>query len=503
MYLSRIALTNVRSMESLAIDFGISPEAAAGTNRRWTLLLGENGCGKSTVLRAIGLLLAGSDALPELLGDADAWIRNGTRQCRIAGTLVTAKGEPREIALELHRGDGLRDIFERNARTLDALDAAIRHADRNYFVLGYGVSRRPPEGGKRLSAPMDDSARSPRARALASMFSPDASLVSLQRWAMDLDYRRGAGALAPIRAALNQLMRGMNFSRIDKASGQLMFHTVDGEVPLSQLSDGYQNMAAWCGDLLYRITEAFPDRKDPLATRGVLLIDELDLHLHPVWRRQLVDFLSALLPHFQFIATTHSALTAQQSGEGELFVIRREGAKQRPTLVPFVGEPRLMGVHQLLMSPMFGLASMDSVAVEQARDTARKLQAKSTAKGKALTARERTQLQRSTEVLRAAPEWDAVPGYARQQAALLRELKATIAKQAARSAKPAAPEPAAKSRPSTAKATKVARATQTAKASKAAAPASKPSTAAAKPASTPALSPGKLKAAVKRVERSK
>jgi hypothetical protein len=320
---------------------------------------------------------------------------------------------------------------------------------------------------------------------------------------MDLDYRRGAGALAPIRAALNQLMRGMNFSRIDKASGQLMFHTVDGEVPLSQLSDGYQNMAAWCGDLLYRITEAFPDRKDPLATRGVLLIDELDLHLHPVWRRQLVDFLSALLPHFQFIATTHSALTAQQSGEGELFVIRREGAKQRPTLVPFVGEPRLMGVHQLLMSPMFGLASMDSVVVEQARDTARKLQAKSTAKGKALTARERTQLQRSTEVLRAAPEWDAVPGYARQQAALLRELKATIAKQAAQSAKPAAPEPAAKSRPSTAKATKVARATQTAKASRAAAPASKPSTTAAKPASTPALSPGKLKAAVKRVERSK
>ena len=144
MYLSRIALSNVRSMASLAIDFGAGPDAPAGTNRRWTLLLGENGCGKSTVLRAIGLLLAGSEALPELLGDADAWIRNGARQCRIAGTLVTAKGEPREIALELHRGDGLRQIFERNAQTLEALDAAIRHADRNYFVLGYGVSRRPP-----------------------------------------------------------------------------------------------------------------------------------------------------------------------------------------------------------------------------------------------------------------------------------------------------------------------------------------------------------------------
>ncbi|ANH68138.1 AAA family ATPase [Mitsuaria sp. 7] len=473
MYLSRIALTNVRSMASLAIDFGAGPDAPAGTNRRWTLLLGENGCGKSTVLRAIGLLLAGSEALPELLGDTDSWIRNGAAKCRIEGTLVTAKGEPREIALELHRGDGLREIFERNAKTLEALDAAIRHADRNYFVLGYGVSRRPPEGGKRVSGPLDDSARSSRARALASMFSPDASLVSLQRWAMDLDYRRGDAALAPIRAALNQLMRGMNFSRIDKESGQLMFKTVDGEVPLNQLSDGYQNMAAWCGDLLFRITEAFPDRKDPLATRGVLLIDELDLHLHPVWRRQLVDFLSTLLPHFQFIATTHSALTAQQSGEGELFVIRREGPKQQPTLVPFVGEPRLMMLHQLLMSPMFGLESMDSVAVETARNTARKLHTKTKTQGKALTSRERTQLQRSTEVLRVAPEWDAVPDYARQQSALLKELKATIAKQAAKSA------PAKRSAPGKAAAKKSA------------------------PAPAPALSPTKLRAAVKRVERSK
>lgn len=471
MYLSRIALTNVRSMASLAIDFGAGPDAPAGTNRRWTLLLGENGCGKSTVLRAIGLLLAGSEALPELLGDTDSWIRNGARQCRIAGTLVTAKGERREIALELHRGDGLREIFERNAQTLEALDAAIRHADRNYFVLGYGVSRRPPESGKRASGPLDDSARSSRARALASMFSPDASLVSLQRWAMDLDYRRGDAALAPIRAALNQLMRGMNFSRIDKESGQLMFNTVDGEVPLNQLSDGYQNMAAWCGDLLFRITEAFPDRKDPLATRGVLLIDELDLHLHPVWRRQLVDFLSTLLPHFQFIATTHSALTAQQSGEGELFVIRREGPKQQPTLVPFVGEPRLMMLHQLLMSPMFGLESMDSVAVESARNTARKLHTKTKTQGKALTSRERTQLQRSAEVLRVAPEWDAVPDYARQQSALLKELKATIAKQTAKT-------PPAKKAATGKTATK-------------------------KAAPAPALSPTKLRAAVKRVERSK
>lgn len=425
MFLSRVSLSNVRSMEAMTLDFA----TGQGGNRRWTLLLGENGCGKSSVLRATALLLAGSEALPDLLGEPDAWIRNGAKQCRIEGTLFTAKGESREIALVINRGDRLKAIYERNSASLEALDAAIAHTDRNYFVLGYGVSRRPSSGESRTTV-FEEKSRSPRAQALATMFSPNAALVSLEQWAMDLDYRKGKNSLAAVRYALDRLLPEMEFMRIDRKKRHLVFKTVDGEVPLSQLSDGYQNMAAWCGDLLYRITEAFPDRKDPLNTRGVLLIDELDLHLHPVWRRKLVDFLSDTLPNFQFLATTHSALTAQQSGEGELYVIRREGTKQRPTLVPFVGEPRKMMLHQLLMSPMFGLESMDSVEVEQARAAMRRLNSKKAA----LTVSEKTKMAHLQQVLRAAPSWDAVPHYAREQAALLKDIKASISKDGKRPA---------------------------------------------------------------------
>jgi hypothetical protein len=425
MFLSRVSLSNVRSMESMTLDFA----TGEGSNRRWTLLLGENGCGKSSVLKATALLLAGSEALPDLLGEPDAWIRNGAKQCRIEGTLVTAKGDSREIALVINRDDRLKAIYERNSASLEALDAAIAHTDRNYFVLGYGVSRRPSSGKSRTTV-IEEKTRSPRAQALATMFSPDAALVSLEQWAMDLDYRKGKNSLAAVRFALDRLLPEMEFMRIDRKKRHLVFKTVDGEVPLSQLSDGYQNMAAWCGDLLYRITETFPDRKDPLNTRGVLLIDELDLHLHPVWRRRLVDFLSDTLPNFQFLATTHSALTAQQSGAGELYVIRREGTSQRPTLVPFIGEPRKMMLHQLLMSPMFGLASMDSVEVEQARAAVRRLRAKKAA----LTASEKTQMVHLRQVLQAAPNWDVVPHYAREQAALLKDIKAAMSKDGKRPA---------------------------------------------------------------------
>lgn len=419
MFLARVALRNVRSIESIEIDFCSGDRVP----RRWTLLLGENGCGKSSVLRAIALLLAGSEALPDLLDSPNDWIRNGTKSCRIEGTLVTAKGERREIALEIQRGDTLRQIYSRNAESLQALDAAIAHADRNYFVLGYGVSRRPNamSRSRKSSFFPEDYARSARAQGLGTMFAADFPLVSIEQWAMDMEYRHGAKSLTAVRSALNHLLPGMKFLRIDRKNRQMIFQTQDGPIPLQQLSDGYQIMAAWCGDLLYRITQAFPDRKTPLATRGLLLVDELDLHLHPVWRRHLVEFLSATLPNFQFVATTHSALTAQQSGEGELFVIRREGPKKRPVLIPFDGEPRRMMLHQLLMSPMFGLQSLDSVEVEHARSVVRTLSTK-----KSLNAAEKENLQSNKKVLSEAPNWDVVPGYAKEQTALLKTIRQSI-----------------------------------------------------------------------------
>ncbi len=89
----------------------------------------------------------------------------------------------------------------------------------------------------------------------------------------------------PCATALKDLLPGVSLARIDRENRSLIFETQDGELPLDQLSEGYQNMAAVQGDLLYRITEVYRDYKTPLSARGLLLIDEIDLHLHPVWQR--------------------------------------------------------------------------------------------------------------------------------------------------------------------------------------------------------------------------
>jgi hypothetical protein len=133
-------------------------------------------------------------------------------------------------------------------------------------------------------------------------------------------------------------------------------------------------MAAWAGDLLYRLTGAFSDRKNPLDARGVLLIDEMDLHLHPLWKRNLVEFLNEAFPRLQVIATTHSPLSVQQCDEGELYVVRRE--KQGPTLVPFEGDPSNLRLSELFLSPLIGLDTLDSPRVAALRQEARSIELK-------------------------------------------------------------------------------------------------------------------------------
>ena len=75
---------------------------------------------------------------------------------------------------------------------------------------------------------------------------------------------------------MKDFLPGISFHSIVRDKKQVLFETVDGIISLDQLSDGYQNMAAWIGDLLYRITETFRDYNNPLSARGVLLIDEID-----------------------------------------------------------------------------------------------------------------------------------------------------------------------------------------------------------------------------------
>ena len=418
MFLKRVELTNVRCIRSMTLPLVVP----SGVTRRWTLLLGENGVGKSTLMRAIGLILGGSAALAELIGEPASWIHSGEAECSISADLETAEGEPRHISLRIRRGDTIKEIYETNKETLEVLDRAIARAARNYLVIAYGASRRL--SSTLLSTqPVTARFRSARANNVATLFTPDAMLNPLETWAIDLHYRLQDQGLRIVDEAMAKLLPGMTFKGIDRNRRDLMFETVDGEVPLAYLSDGYQNMAAWCGDLLFRVTDTFEDYKDPLAARGVLIVDEIDLHLHPVWQRKLRNFLSDMFPNFQFILTTHSPLTAQQANAGELFLMKRPTAGDAPVLEAVGIEPRTMLVHQLLMSPVFGIGTPDSVAVETMKNDYERLSGIENR-----TADEQSRFEQLEEALRDLPDWSVVPERDVRRDTLLADIKAALEK---------------------------------------------------------------------------
>jgi hypothetical protein len=422
MFISALRIENVRSIRDLDLSF-LQPENQI---RRWTLIIGENGSGKSTLLRALALVTAGSESLASLLVDPDSWITNGARFARIEADVLTAEGEPRTFKLNLRRGQGVSQVIKANDANLEPLDDALRHTARNYLTVGYGVSRRL-SGGHPRSVAKEDGSRSLRSRSVGTLFSPDAELQSVETWAMDLHYRRGSGGIGVVRRALAGILPGVTFHSIDRERRRLVFATVDGLVPMMQLSDGYQNVAAWAGDLLYRVTETFRNYRNPLSARGLLLIDEIDLHLHPVWQRRLRTFLDDKLSSFQIIATTHSALTAQQAAAGELFYFKRRHRKVGVTLSAFEGDPQKLMSHQLLLNDAFGLTTLNSPQVQGQRDRYRKLRTK-----RRPSATEQREMKALKGELRDIPDWSRPTKQDKETLAALRSIERELLKRSPR-----------------------------------------------------------------------
>ena len=391
MFLKSIHLNNVKCFSDIALSF----EDENGNIRKWTLLLAENGMGKSTLLKAIALVTGGSDAITDLLGEPCDWIRYKTQRCEISAVLVTNEKEERKINLRIEPEDTRADVIVRNKKGLEWLDEALNRRNTDYFVLGFGASRRINTVNSRRAK--TSVFTNNRAQRVATLFDPDAATISIDSWAMDLDYIGNGTALETVRKVLSNLLPEIKFHSIDKQNGHLLFDTPDGIVPLHCLSDGYLAMAAWIGDLLFQVSEVSGDSQEkPLTVKGLLLIDEVDLHLHPKRQRQLLSLLDKWLPNFQFVATTHSPMAAQQAGEGELHYLMRERGKIH--LYPFSGAPNTLLLHQLVMSPAFGLDTDESKSVEDMKNRYRVLRDKTD-----LSAKERAELDKLTTAITELP----------------------------------------------------------------------------------------------------
>jgi len=204
------------------------------------------------------------------------------------------------------------------------------------------------------------------------LFSDNARLIHAEEWHLQRDYAannprnskrdraRAANARDRVASLLTKVLPDVTAVEpvtADPVKGvtHLMARTPYGMRRIAELGFGYQTTLAWVVDLAARLTAAYPESDDPLGEPAVVLLDEIDLHLHPRWQRALLAELAARFPNVQFVATSHSPLIVQAAPDANVAVLRREG--DRVVIDQTLPSVHHWRVDQILTSDLFGLPS--------------------------------------------------------------------------------------------------------------------------------------------------
>lgn len=357
--MTRVRLENIGAFEDLELQL----------NETWNLLLGNNGCGKSTVLRAVALGLCGDH--PQAVQEGATLLRAGTTR----GSIELEVG-PTRFRTELARsGDSVRV----RTTSLTPLQQG------NWAVLGFPALRGLSVGA--ASGISHSQAPEPRVEDLLPLLrgEVDHRMDDIKQWiinvaarAKDVDNQRSAGLLSRFFEVVKALTPGgtLEFERVDPEAWDVWVRTDDGIVSVDQLSQGMSSIIAWVGNLLQRMYDIYPDSPDPAREFAFVLIDELDAHLHPMWQRLVPSLTREHFPNVQFLATSHSPLIASSLRHGELFVARRVLSGQPDGSERLVAtirqedlDPKGLRADQILTSPLFGM--MTSRSPEHTRDVDR------------------------------------------------------------------------------------------------------------------------------------
>ena len=300
----------------------------------FTVVAGVNGRGKTALLDGLALLC--SRFLPHV-SPAHSGYRTITPQevnLDAATAELSMKVTCAEIPLEY------KVSYDKERRQIKAtkLSAVVKQAVRNAYgdparaddAAPLAVYYTTDRAGSRLPKKLPQEVpRGQAAAYLGALFNRTVnyrdfmaryrSAVTVQRTErVDNPNYLGDRAVEAIARAVTTFLGGFENLRVQEEPLRLLVDKADVPLDLSQLSDGERSFVAMICDLGRRLTLANPLIENPLDGAGVVLIDELELHLHPKWQREVTEKLRTTFPNIQFIATTHSPFVIQALRPGEL-----------------------------------------------------------------------------------------------------------------------------------------------------------------------------------------
>ncbi len=372
MHVKELKLTNCRGLTNTSIPF------QSGMN----LIVGVNGAGKSTVLESLSILLSqtlgtmtkGVAPTPDGFELDDISHGQNTLDARLR--FETAQNNALQLNCLKHRSKVDRVIHTREEKTFRSGEDVATFR-RETEAVKEGTALVNGSDGKPASAKLDslpllllfsvDRSRSTYEKgkklkkvhpAYAGAFSSKRgfNLYDVVEWweskeaiAGEAPESSSARQLELIQQTLNALCPQFSNWRLERDAestkeeldlwvdktvdtatldekGNLVDSTKQQKLRVRQLSDGERSIIAMCFDIARRLILLNEKDGDPVKNgRGIVLIDEIDLHLHPEWQRKIVTDLPRVFPSLQFIATTHSPQTIGETTPGHVVILEEGG----------------------------------------------------------------------------------------------------------------------------------------------------------------------------------
>jgi len=347
-WIDRVEIENFKAIKSLSLKF---PEPATGyddptaelltdlgleqdadelrTREPWLVLLGENGTGKSSVLKALSLPFMTREVQRKFVGEPRDLVNRESK---------SGKGEVRVF---FNRGDTpLTARFDINNQF------SVNFPPPPIPLIGYGATRLPPlpDGPEPGPDPVN----------IENLFDPRVGLSDPERWFADTA-RVSPKVFGSFARSLRQLLNLDDESQISRRNGEILIKLDPrrAAIPLRDHSDGYRSVAALATDIMLNLASNWLEME---SAEGTVLLDEIEAHLHPTWRIEIVNRLRRVFPRVRFVSTTHDPLCLHGTRSGEVRKLIREPETGQITSTHLDLE-RGLRADQLLTGPWFGLAS--------------------------------------------------------------------------------------------------------------------------------------------------
>lgn len=344
MRIENIHIQNFRGIEDLKIDL----------HPQFNLLIGENGSGKTAILEAmavgIGAFFSGMPGVNSRhIRDADLrYFKSPEGSHEYAfKTRVYVKGRVDKEKISWYKereGEkGSNKMGNRSSiRALsEDLNKAIRDSRRKDYldlpVLAYYSTARLWKEGRENKKDEEKKVKNlpSRYRGYKDALEIKSTFSIMLDWfkAKFLEKATNNETSFQLECVKDVIIKNIPDAKnikwiFDKDKIQTLYIVFkDGtEIPFHFLSDGYRNLLAIFADLAYRCVTLNPHfwKDANLKSEGVVLIDELDLHLHPAWQKNIINQLKETFPKIQFVATTHSPFIIQETMEGELYKLQND-----------------------------------------------------------------------------------------------------------------------------------------------------------------------------------